>query len=439
MALGVGALHHLEKGDMQGVTAILEAISQQADVMGAAVFDREGNLLAASRSMAPELKGERQVYTETEGKGYLEEQGERRAYTYIAGIPDASGQVPWSLRLVLYERSMLPYVLQARNHILIAIGVLTSILSVLVIYVSQKQIARPLRALTEGAEALGQGELDRRIEIDAEGEIGTLAEALNRMAVNLETSNRAIIQSEKLAAIGQLAAGIAHEIGTPLNVISGSAEYLLMEAEAGAGQTEELKTIVAEVGHIAGLVKRLMAFAWQEEPRIGPIGMADLVESVLALPRRQMEKQGIQVEVILAPGLPEIQGDRDQLQQVLLNLIMNAWQAMAGGGRLRVIGRHRAESGEREERLGQDRRTPSGWVELVVEDTGTGIPAANLQKIFDPFFTTKEVGAGTGLGLAIAHRIVEAHGGRIRVTSQEGMGSRFAVLLPTDRGGRGND
>jgi signal transduction histidine kinase len=436
MALSVGVLHHLEQGDMAGVENVLETITRHEDVLGAAIFDGEGNLVATSRSLTEELKEEGQTYHPAHGTYRFEGDQEPRSYIYVSELQDLKGQIVGSMRLVLRERSVLPYVRQARNHILIAIAALTLVLAVLVAYVSQKQIARPLKALAEGAEAIGKGELDRRIGIAGEGEMGALAAAFNRMAANLEKSNRELIQSEKLAAIGQLAAGIAHEIGTPLNVISGNAEYLLMEAEARTGQTEELKVIVAEVGRIAELVKRLMAFARQEEPRIEPIGMAELVESVLALLRRQIEKQGIRVEVGLAPDLPKIQGDRDQLQQVLLNLVMNAWQAMPEGGRLRVTGGLCAKGGKGEERQG--RSTPPGWMELAVEDTGVGIPAANLQKIFEPFFTTKGVGRGTGLGLGIVHRIVASHGGEVRVASQEGEGSRFVVLLPIDRGGRGD-
>ena len=549
LALSVGALHHLGEGDIHGVSEVLETISHNADVVGAAIFDTDGRLVSSSSSILANLEGEEQVYVHTQGIHRSEGAEE---HTYICSIQDVDGHVVGSLRLVLRKRSMLPYVLEIRNQVLATIVVLTFILSLLVIYASKKQIAEPLEVLTEGADAIGRGELNRRIEINGKGELGTLAEAFNRMASNLEASNQKLVaerehiqgivdsipegvfvidsqgrvtawnqtmnltfglplekvlgkrlqealpdvdsddfwrmmdcllnaemekcevrdmrvkaapgqvlsavgsplkeagkneggavlvmiditervrlerhiqQSEKLAAVGQLAAGVAHEIGTPLNVISGSAEYLLID-DPGA---EELRTIVSEVGRITDLVKRLMTFARQEEPKVEPVDIVGLAESVLALLRRQMEKQGIHIEVNLASDLPDVMGDKDQLQQVFLNLVMNAWQAMPGGGTLRLEGQYDVNA----DATNQNGETLFPCLKLTVKDTGIGIFENNIQKVFDPFFTTKDVGEGTGLGLSIVHRIVEDHDGRITVTSREEEGSTFTVFLPVDRG-----
>jgi PAS domain S-box-containing protein len=554
MALQVGIMHHLNEGDEEGVKDVLEMISQYEDIIGVAIFAPDGNLMAASRSVAADLEDEKQLYTGTDGSGEYVNYKERRIYTYVRGVQGEDGKVWGSLKLFLGAKSLMPYVIEARNYILGTILVLTGVLTGLIVYFSQSQIAGPLRVLTEGANTIGKGELGHRIEIRGKGEIGALAEAFNGMAANLETTTQEIIrerefvrnivdsmsegivvvdcqkqitawnqameqryglaleavqgkklgkifpdlfssdfetrftdllkgnaphltahkiileatpeqilsitgsalrdvrgeingavlvladiteqqhleqqiqQSEKLAAVGQLAAGIAHEIGTPLNVISGSAEYLLMDVEEENSQADELKTIVSEVSRISELVKQLMTFARQEEPSEEDVDVRELLDSTLVLLRRQIEKQGIDVEIELEPDLPEIAGDRNQIQQILLNLIMNAWQAMPERGQLSLQGKFlpsRPLSGGV-----PNGRNISGLIELTVADTGMGIPEADLERIFDPFFTTKEIGQGTGLGLSLVQRMVENHHGRVTVSSREGEGAIFTVILP---------
>ena len=551
LALNVGVLHHLEDGDIAGVKEVVDQISQYEDITGAAVFDPEGNLLAASRSIVSELAGERQVYTDSEGLGQrIGESIGSRIYTYRMRIDSDHGENLGSLRLILGEHSMLPHVIEARNYILLTILVLTVLIAGIIIYFSQTQIAGPLKVLTEGAQTIGQGQLSHRIDLKGEGEIGDLAAAFNRMASNLELATREIVgereyirniidsitegivvvnkeahitawnqtmeqryglpfekvlgsslqsvfpklyahgfdisfqkllqenlphfalhnisiermpdrvltlavsslrdgegavdgavlvltditerlhmeqqiqQSEKLAAVGQLAAGVAHEIGTPLNVISGSAEYLLMDLDDSDGHSDELKTIVSEVGRISGLVQQLMTFARHEEPEDEIVDVKELFETVMVLLRRQIEKEGVELMVDIAPDTPAIAGDRNQMQQIMLNLVMNAWQAMPAGGKLTCRGRRLSEE---DTGVGQHH---TDCVELQVADTGTGIAEEHIKKIYDPFFTTKEVGQGTGLGLAIVRRIVENHSGKIEVESKMGEGTVFRVILP---------
>jgi PAS domain S-box-containing protein len=261
----------------------------------------------------------------------------------------------------------------------------------------------------------------REVRDQAAGAVLVLVDITEHLALEQQVQ-----RSEKLAAVGQLAAGVAHEIGTPLNVISGSAEYLLMgNAESGA-PAPELRTIISEVDRIAGLVKQLLAFARHEPPRQEAVDLGPTIAEILVLLRRQLEKQGIEVVVEPDPALPAVAGDPHQLQQVLLNLVMNAWQAMPTGGRLDLVARHLAALPTQEAGAEASR----GWVEVAVRDTGCGITADHLGRIFDPFFTTKEVGQGTGLGLAIAQRIVENHGGRITVASEPGVGTLMTVRLP---------
>lgn len=170
-----------------------------------------------------------------------------------------------------------------------------------------------------------------------------------------------------------------------------------------------------------------MAFARQDDPKVEPVDMAGLIEAVVILLRRQMEKENIEIVVDLPDQLPPILGDRDQLQQVFLNLAMNAWQAMPNGGQLKVFG---VINDNDLEHVTRDVK----YLKLYITDTGLGISSNHIQRIFEPFFTTKDVGEGTGLGLAIVHRIVEDHGGEIAVVSEVGHGSTFEVLLPVNEG-----
>ena len=239
-------------------------------------------------------------------------------------------------------------------------------------------------------------------------------------------------RADKLAATGQLAAGIAHEIGTPLNVISGSAELLKMDLEEADPKAAELKTIVEEVSRITGLVSQLLEFSRLEEPRREAVRVSELLPSVLQLLEPQLQKAGITVDVDLLESLPPIEGDGNQLHQVMLNLLMNAWQAMPDGGCLSVAARLAPDNAVQAGRGNAGQR-----IAIAVTDTGAGISRDHLGRIFEPFFTTKEVGTGTGLGLAIAQRIIENHGGQIAVNSSLDGGTTFTVTLPVHN--TGND
>ena len=239
---------------------------------------------------------------------------------------------------------------------------------------------------------------------------------------------REVQQAEKLAVLGQLAAGIAHQIGTPLNVISGSAEYLMMEWGAEWTRPRELEIIVAQTDRITKLIQQLLNFARPIHMAEQPVKMNDLLRDVLGLTEHQIAKDRIAIHTEFQPDLPTITGDANQLEQAFLNIVINAWHAMPMGGTLTLRTRSTGPS-ERLRRAG--RPVPAG-IELTIADSGVGIPADHLPRIFDPFFSTKGVGKGTGLGLAITRRIVEDHHGTIEVGSEVGRGSTVTIRLPTE-------
>lgn len=219
-------------------------------------------------------------------------------------------------------------------------------------------------------------------------------------------------KAERLAELGTIASGMAHEIGTPMNVILGRAEYL-MDRVRDEPVRKGLQTIVAQVERITRVMNQLLAFARRKPPERVPLALKDVIENSLEMFHERLAKSRIEVVSDVSESCPMIQADNDQMSQVLINLIMNAVHAMPEGGTLRIS-------------LGVD----AGMVKLTVSDSGHGIPSDLLQNIFEPFFTTKEFGKGTGLGLTVVKGIVEEHQGSIGVESAEGKGTTFTILLP---------
>jgi len=231
--------------------------------------------------------------------------------------------------------------------------------------------------------------------------------------------DRQIVRSEKMAVVGSLAAGLAHEIGTPLNVISATAEYLMLDA-SGDSQREQLESIVAETDRISRLVRDLLGFARGEKPGLLDVDLQSTVDRVLALLRISLDKRGVTVAVQIDEGLPSIPMEPDGMHQLLLNLLMNAVTAVSDGGhvgiRAQVVGGQGAPA-----------------IAIEVHDDGPGIGADLTERIFDPFYTTRA--DGTGLGLAVCARIASTHRGDIRVTTGPLGGASFIVQLPLMREG----
>jgi PAS domain S-box-containing protein len=228
-------------------------------------------------------------------------------------------------------------------------------------------------------------------------------------------ATRQMQHSEKMAAVGQLAAGVAHELGTPLNVIAGTAEAL--ESDLGEGEEARvyLRTIREQAEACARLLRDMMNYARQPAFEMRAIDLNDCVEDTLRLAQRLFERDQITIATDLAADLPRTEADANQLQQVLMNVFINAWQAMGSDGELRV-----------ETEADPDRDA----VMVRINDTGPGIKPTDLPHVFNPFFTTKRGGLGTGLGLAVCDQIITGHGGSITASSRPGRGATFTIRLP---------
>jgi signal transduction histidine kinase len=227
-------------------------------------------------------------------------------------------------------------------------------------------------------------------------------------------------QAEKMAALGELVAGVAHEINNPLTGISAFAELLLLEDGLGPEQRESVRLIKREADRAVGVVRDLLAFSRKTEPEHLPLQLDALLEHVVRMRAYALRAGGIALTLDLAPGLPPVRGDEAKLQQVILNLLLNAEYALREAATPQLTVRARA--------------TTSGTAGVVIEvgDTGVGIPPDALARIFEPFYTTKPPGEGTGLGLSVSYGIVQSHGGEITVRSTPGAGTTFAVALPSE-------
>ncbi len=338
----------------------------------------------------------------------------------------------------LDERSR--YLVRSRLRELVAGGLVVFCGGAAIVFWGFVSVGKPLRRLEQRVDEIGRGDLDTPLDARGRDELASLARGLNTMCERLATSYRrereatehriaAIEQmrhADRLTTIGRLASGIAHELGTPLNVVSGRAEMIARGGLSPEQTRDYAQTIDAQAARMTGIIRHLLDFARQRQARRAPTAVMPMIDQTLGLVTSLGHKGQVRVEAddqaaSLRPAM-----DANQMQQVLINLIQNALQAMPGGGEV-VIGV-----------CAVDAEPPAGvdvaagrFVRLDVRDTGVGIPANDLEQLFDPFFTTKEVGQGTGLGLSVSHGIVSEHGGWISVSSRVGEGSCFSVYLPT--------
>jgi signal transduction histidine kinase len=246
-----------------------------------------------------------------------------------------------------------------------------------------------------------------------------LEDRVRKASARLEETQRQLFQSEKLAALGKLSAGIAHEIRNPLTSIKILIHSLVDETATDASREKDLAVIEAEIGRVNKIIKQFLDFARPRPPSLEPMDVRIVLEETLALLIYEMEAQGVSLERNYASDLSPVPMDREQMKQVFLNLMLNAAQAMNRGGKLTI---HTAVKPQHP----GGRNSP--FVEIGIRDTGPGMSGDIKAKIFEPFFSTKE--EGIGLGLPIAQRIVEEHGGEIRVESSPGEGTTFYVTLP---------
>ena len=329
------------------------------------------------------------------------------------------------------------------TDVLASTTVMLLILSLCHYLLTRKYICDPIQGLLEQTQALSEGDLSARVKKISKDEIGELGRSFNTMADNLTQAQLELkewgntlehkveerteeihnmqdqlLRSAKLASMGEIVAGVAHEINNPLTGILMFASLSAKTPDLPQQVRDNLELIMSETGRCAKIVRGLLEFARESIPEKKLDSINRIIEHTLELVAQQIIFQDIHIECRCGEGLPELEVDADQLQQVFFNMFINAAQAMPDGGSLKIS---------------TDVLADEKAVRIIVEDSGTGISQENLSKVFDPFFSTKSQ-KGSGLGLSVSYGIIKNHGGRVDVESREGEGTRFSIYLPVVSG-----
>jgi two-component system NtrC family sensor kinase len=354
-------------------------------------------------------------------------------------IKNITGQIIGMLYVGMLEK---PYV-DLRNSVMLTftgIAALCVVVLLVILFFITSSITDPLRRMVQATNRIARGELNHSVRIGFRDEIGQLARSFNQMTENLKLANENLIQwgktlekrveertkelremqdyllqSEKLRSLGKIAAGVAHEINNPLTSILLNTHLMLEKLEKSDVFYENLSLIADETARCTQIVKGLLEFARQNPPQKTFTNINELIERTSQLLENQASFQNIRIIKDLKAGLPPLKLDRNKIQQVFWNLLLNACEAMPEGGQITVSSS-----------LSEDEKT----IAVHFADSGIGIPKENLSKLFDPFFTTKS--SGTGLGLAVSYGIVEQHQGRIEVKSEVGRGTVFTLSFPVE-------
>jgi len=327
------------------------------------------------------------------------------------------------------------------------------VVSLFVSFFVHRLIYVPLRDLEAGAKRLSSGNLEQPIPVRSADEFGQLASSFNAMTTALRNSQLELrewgrtleqkvarrtqelrvaeaeaARGEKLASVGLLAAGIAHELNNPLTGILTFSSLIRKNLPDGSADAEDLDLVIRETKRCAAIIKRLLDFAREKTPEKKFTDINQVILGTTRLIERPANLRDIEIAMDLDPDLPPVWADADQMTQVIMNMLVNAQHAIEEKGSITVRSRRTQKAPSAEPGA-----QPVPMVELSIIDTGCGIPEKNLKRIFDPFFTSKEVGKGTGLGLSVSHGIVSAHGGMIEVESKVGEGTTFRIFLPLER------
>ncbi|AJF05571.1 cache domain-containing protein [Geoalkalibacter subterraneus] len=328
----------------------------------------------------------------------------------------------WIVAVGSYEDEFFHEARQIKTSILSSLIVITffvGLTAVFLVFLAAQVLTTPITRMMDAIRQVRKGRLDVRMKVDSRDELGELAEAFNRMAERLKSNQEmeaSLAQQGKMASLGVLSSGVAHEINNPLGVILGYAAYLEGKLDQDDPKFKYVHEIKRESKRCKKIVQDLLNYARTPRPDLRETDLNDLLGQIVDFAANHTDMHNVKVRKDFAGHLKPVRIDGDQIRQVAINLILNAGAAMPDGGQLTV----------------STRRAGDEWVELVFADTGSGIPAEYLEKIFEPFFTTRP--KGTGLGLAITRQIIELHHGEIRIDSTPGQGTTVVIRLPAVTG-----
>jgi two-component system NtrC family sensor kinase len=426
--------------EMEYVQDLIDAVEEDEKTLGVIVYHQGKGLVFHSRSLEEGLD----PYLEVIKKSIQEDLPQEEfgiykkilIFSYTFPLKDKRGKNIGGVSILQHISFMEEEIKKAKWGIFIMIFLLIGGTVTLILLGTRKWISQPISQLIDGVKNMAKGDLNIRIDLKKRDELSELAQAFNQMAVDLKEAQDRIIQegetklelerslrqSEKLATIGQLASGLAHEIGTPLNIIGGRAELTKRKLDDKEVAQKNLEIIVQQSERITKIIHQLLGFVRKKKPEHTLVNIHTLLGTTLEFLDHHIQKQGVRVLKDTKGSLPNVLGDSDQLQQVFLNLLLNAIQAMPNGGTLRLsasskwISKKDLEDGQLQ------------YIEVSVEDTGMGMEKEVVENIFNPFFTTKE--HGTGMGLMVTQGIIQDHEGWVEVKSEVGKGSLFKVYLP---------
>jgi signal transduction histidine kinase len=426
------ALRDRQISDVKRLLA--ELVEQQTAIDRIRLFDRQlrptlvSNALSIGEDVPAEILG--RVAATGAPEDFYQRQGKRSILYYVVPLRDGRGKVAGTMEIVHLASGIDARLQAAANDVWIRLGILLVVIVVLTATALQRQVVRPLSRLMVGIQRLGRGEPAAPLPVERRDELGRVAEAFNEMTAQLDAARRRLLAetersleleqqlrlAETLAVAGKLASALAHEVGTPLNIVSGRAEFLQLSPSLDDAARRDLGIIVAQIERISKIIRSLLDSVRPQKLEIQPTVLADVLDRILPLLNHPARRRGVVIAVTAPADLPPLLADPGQLQQVLINLVLNGLDVTPAGGTV-SIGARAIHAGDR-----------SG-IAIAVSDTGPGIPAELRAKVFEPFFTTKPAGQGTGLGLAICRDIIKGHGGEITVESAPGGGTTFTVWL----------
>jgi signal transduction histidine kinase len=378
---------------------------------------------------------------------YVDSPGRPVVYAVLP-LKNPRGTIVGGLEVVHVAMRVQRQIRDATHDLALRMILLSLTIAVAIWLAVRVTIRRPLRALVRAVLAVGRGRVEERIALERRDEIGQLASAFNRMAEDIQTARqrtqaeaegrldaeRQLQQAQKLAALGRLASEVAHEIGTPLSIISGRTEVIHKRLPPDHPLRPHAITVLRQVERISGIIRQLLDYARPRRPVIESLRVEPVFGRVVELLEPLADRRQIRLVARVPQALPPILADADLLQQVRLNLVTNALDAAAPGGQVRLTADDHGAApvsarAEAQPRISRG-RTPEPHVTLQVADTGCGIPPDRLEKIFEPFFSTKERRGGTGLGMSIVEDIARAHGAAIEIESAEGRGTTVRLRWP---------
>jgi signal transduction histidine kinase len=426
---------------------LLDEIRSRPGLVWAAIFDPRGQVVAAGVAAgAPAPSGDDAIGVTLGTRlptSSVVGAGKEQVLRYIQPFrwPDGrTGAVEVRHSLASVQRD---FAAAIRERITARLVVLIFFV-LAIVAVTRWSIARPIQALIRAARAVGSGDLTQRIEVRRADEVGALAEEFNRMAENLQRAHAALVeqseerlrlerevqQTQKLAAVGMLAAEVAHEVGTPLNVVSGRAEALERVIPRDHPERRHLDVIVQQTDRIAGIIRSLLDYTRPRRSELRPEAVPPILARVATLLESRYRSKRVRISLALAEDLPRVMADADQLQQVFINLLGNALDASPPEATVEVTtGREPVlpEAGRAEIVRG---KADPPLLDLHIVDRGPGMTGDELAHVFEPFFSTKKREQGTGLGLPIVEEIIRAHRGEVAMLSVPGHGTEAIIRLP---------